>query len=78
MADLPEAASVGALEAGGGGGSISVGAGEGFDTGSSGSGKDGKGSSADEVSIVMCSVVGGDVRRQYTTGEHLTTTDGFL
>lgn len=39
---------------------MSVGAGEGFDIGS---GNDDKGSSEDEVSIVMCSVIGGDVRR---------------
>jgi hypothetical protein len=78
VVDLPEFPSAGALEAGGGGGSISVGAGEGFDTGSRGSGNDDKASSADEVSIVMFSVACGDVRRVYTMGEHLTTTDGFL
>jgi hypothetical protein len=45
---------------GGGGGSITDGAGDGLE---SGSGSDGIGSSADEVSIVMCFVVGGDVLR---------------
>ena len=43
--------------AGGGGGSITDGAGEGF---CKGSGREGMGSSADEVSIVMCLVAGGD------------------
>ena len=44
-------------DAGGGGGSMTEdGAGEGLD---SGSGNDGIGSSADEVSIVMCFVTGG-------------------
>lgn len=45
---------------GGGGGSITEGAGEGFERGS---GRDGIGSSADDVSIVMFLVVGGDWRR---------------
>lgn len=45
---------------GGGGGSITEGAGDGFE---SGSGSDGIGSSADEVSIVMCFVVGGELLR---------------
>jgi hypothetical protein len=58
-AALFEPVSAGVLEAGGGGGSMSVGAGEGFDTGS---GREDKGSSADDVSIVTCSVVGGDER----------------
>lgn len=57
---LSEAASAGA-DVGGGGGSISwfVG-GEGPETGS---GSAGIGSSAEEVSIVMCFVTGGDCRR---------------
>lgn len=42
---------------GGGGGSITDRAAEGF---ASGSGSEGIGSSADEVSIVMCLVTGGD------------------
>ena len=51
------------------------GAGEGFD---SGSGSDGIASSEDEVSIVMCFVIGGLCLSVYTIGEHLTATDGFL
>lgn len=57
-AGLLEPVSAGVVGAGGGGGSISVGAGEGFDTGS---GREVRGSSADAVSMVMCSVIGGDV-----------------
>lgn len=45
---------------GGGGGSITEGAGDGLE---SGSGSDGIGSSDDDVSIVMCLVVGGEVLR---------------
>lgn len=48
----------GSLATGGGGGSITdEGAGDGLEMGS---GSDGIGSSADEVSIVMCFVTGGD------------------
>lgn len=45
-------------EEGGGGGSMTDGAGEGLERGS---GSDGIASSADEVSIVMCFVAGGEV-----------------
>lgn len=45
---------------GGGGGSMTDGVGEGLERGS---GSDGMGSSADEVSIVICFVIGGDVLR---------------
>lgn len=70
------AAFTSAADVGGGGGGSMIGApGECFETGS---GRDGIGSSDDEVSMVMCFVVGGDCRRVYMMGEHLTTTDGFL
>jgi hypothetical protein len=60
---------------GGGGGSITETVGVDLDTGS---GRESIGSSADEVSIVICLVAGGDCLRVYIIGEHLTTTDGFL
>lgn len=47
-------------EDGGGGGSMTDIAGDGFE---SGSGSDGIGSSDEEVSMVMCLVLGGDVLR---------------
>lgn len=47
-------------EEGGGGGSMTDGAGDGFEIGS---GRAGMGSSADDVSIVMCLVTGGDCLR---------------
>lgn len=47
-------------EVGGGGGSITEVAAAGFETGS---GSAGIGSSGDDVSMVMCLVTGGDVRR---------------
>lgn len=53
------AASLGLVE-GGGGGSMTDGASDGFDRGS---GRAGIGSSAEDVSMVMCFVVGGDVLR---------------
>jgi hypothetical protein len=51
------------------------GAGDGLDRGS---GRAGIGSSAEDVSMVMYFVVGGDCLRVYNIGEHLTATDGFL
>lgn len=60
--------------AGGGGGSITDATVGDF---SIGSGNGGSASSPD-VSMVMCFVGGGDWRSVYKTGEHLTTTDGFL
>lgn len=60
---------------GGGGGSMTEVAGDGFETGS---GREGIGSSADDVSMVICLVAGSDCLRVYMIGEHLTTTDGFL
>jgi hypothetical protein len=62
-------------DVGGGGGSITDEAGEGF---VKGSGREGIGSSEDDVSMVMCLVTGGLCLSVYTTGEHLTATDGFL
>jgi hypothetical protein len=62
-------------DVGGGGGSITDGAGEGLDKGS---GRGARGSSEDDVSMVMCLVTGGLCLSVYATGEHLTATDGFL
>jgi hypothetical protein len=60
---------------GGGGGSITEGAGDGCETGS---GSGGRASSVEEVSIVMCFVLGGFCRRVKRMGQHLTPTEGFL
>lgn len=46
--------------------------------GTAGSGNAARLSSAEEVSIVMCFVGGCDFLSMKYTGEHLTTTDGFL
>lgn len=52
-----------AADDGGGGGSMTERAGVGFGIGSTGSGRASMGSSAEEVSMVMWRVVGGDWRR---------------